>query len=82
MILYRTTTELLEAAKKLKEAAKLVQDATQHRIWWDKKVDVLRAVNGALESGAFTGDAYAELKEARYIIGYAEAKAGGYFSWE
>jgi len=82
MDLFKTTTELLEAAKQLKEAAKEVQDATQHRLWWDKKVDVLRAVNSALETGYFTGDAYAELTQAKYIISNAEATAGGYFRWE
>jgi hypothetical protein len=73
-----TTTDCIEAAKELQEEAKKVTNAKEHATWWDKKVDVLRIINNAFETGYFTGDAYNELWEAKHIIGHAEAIAGHY----
>jgi len=74
----KTTTDVLQAANNLMENAKKVTNREEHAAWWDKKVDVYLAVNSALESGAFTGEAYAELKQAQHIISKAELQAAQY----
>jgi len=73
-----TTTDILNASRYLKEKAEDIEDSIDHGAWWDVKVDVLNACNNALESGAFTGEAYDELKTAQSIIYNAEAIAGRY----
>ncbi|QIA28660.1 hypothetical protein [Phage f2b1] len=74
----KTTTDVLQAANNLMESAGQVTNRDQHAAWWDKKVDVYLAINSALESGAFTGEAHAELKQAQHIISKAELKAAQY----
>ena len=73
-----TTTDCIKAAQELQEEAKQVKTTREHAIWWDKKVDVLRVINSAFETGYFTGEARDELWEAKHIINHAEAIAGGY----
>lgn len=75
---YKTTTELVNAALDLKMEAKNVKNAEEHAAWWDRKVDVYRAINEALESGGFVGEAYDELHYAKHLLATAEAYAGEY----
>jgi hypothetical protein len=71
-----TTTDCIRAAEALKEEAKQVTTRESHVAWWDRKVDVLRAINEAFETGFFTGQAYDELWMAKHILYKAEEEAG------
>lgn len=74
----KTTTDLMQAALQLKEEAKHVSNEREHAAWWDRKVEVYLLVNEALESGAFTGEAYDELWQANNAIYSGEAYASRY----
>ncbi|AIW03623.1 hypothetical protein CPT_Moonbeam225 [Bacillus phage Moonbeam] len=76
--MYKTTTDLLNASIQLKEAAEHVTNREQHAAWWDSKTEVYIEIYNALESGAFTGEAHDELKQAQYIISEAEMFAAAY----
>jgi len=76
--MYKTTTDLLTASIQLKEAAHHVTNRDQHAAWWDSKTEVYIEIYNALESGAFTGEAHDELKQAQYIISEAEMFAAAY----
>jgi hypothetical protein len=76
--MYKTTTDLLTAAIQLKEVAEHVTNREQHAAWWDSKTEVYIEIYNALESGAFTGEAHDELKQAQYIISEAEMYAAVY----
>jgi len=76
--MYKTTTDLLNASIQLKEAAEHVTNREQHAAWWDSKTEVYIEIYNALESGAFTGEAHDELKQAQYIISQAEMFAASY----
>jgi hypothetical protein len=75
-----TTTDCLVASQDLLKKAFEVKDREQHATWWDNKVDVLRCIINALETGYFTGIARDELKEAQYTISRAEKIAGKWFT--
>lgn len=74
----KTTTQCVDAARQLLEEAGAVTNQREHAAWWDKKVDVLWAVNDALESGKFIGEAYDELWQAKHMLNRAESVAGRY----
>jgi hypothetical protein len=74
-----TTTDCLYVAEELKKEAEKVTSRFEHITWWDKKVDVLRTINGAFETGYFTGAAYDELWMAKHIISEAELIAGKWY---
>jgi hypothetical protein len=78
MKMYKTTTDLLKASIELKEQAHKVTNREEHAAWWDSKTEVYIEVYNALESGAFTGEAHDELKQAQYIISEAEMYAAVY----
>jgi hypothetical protein len=77
--MYKTTTDLMQAAHKLEDEATNVTNQAEHGNWWNRKVALLHIVNGSLESGAFTGEAYSELWEAKHSLSRGEKKAGKYF---
>jgi len=74
----QTTTDLMLACQTLEAEAELVSSKEAHGAWWDKKVALLHMVNGAFETGYFTGDAYSELSEAKSALYRGERKAGRY----
>ena len=71
-----TTTDCVDFAKDLLELAKGLTTREQHARIWDLKVELLHIVNNAFESGAFTGEAYEELWEAKHLIKRIEDVAG------
>jgi hypothetical protein len=73
-----TTTDLMLASQEHEREAEQVNNERQHAAWHDKKVDLLEIINGAFESGYFTGDAYAELWESKNALFRGERKACKY----
>lgn len=71
-----TTTDAVRAAENLMEEAKQVTTRASHAAWWDKKVEVLRIINNAFDTGAFQGEAYDELWMAKNMLYKAEEEAG------
>ena len=76
MIKIETTTDALRIAEILYKEAFQVTDRNSHVQWWDKKVEVLQVINEAFETGYYTGEATAELRQAKYLIYRAETIAG------
>ncbi|QZA68943.1 hypothetical protein 010DV004_272 [Bacillus phage 010DV004] len=77
-MMLETTTQCFEAAVQLLKEAESVTNEREHAAWWDKKVDVFLVIQNALESGAFKGEAYDELWDAKYVLNEAENVAGRY----
>ena len=74
--MFKTTTDILEASKDVLAQAEKVTTREEHVSVWDRKVDVLRALNSAIETGYFTGEAYSELRQAQTNLYKAEDVAG------
>jgi hypothetical protein len=72
----KTTTDCMKRALQLKDEAYKVTTRESHAIWWDEKVELLKIINNAFESGAFTGEAYEELREAKIYLLHGENIAG------
>lgn len=72
----QTTTDCVSRAKDILAQAKQVTTKEDHIEVWDNKVELLRQVNESLASGAFSGEALDELRNAKDILYQAETKAG------
>ncbi|MFL6470188.1 MAG: hypothetical protein ACJ71H_04980 [Nitrososphaeraceae archaeon] len=72
----KTTTDCMKKALRLKDEAYTVTTRESHARWWDNKVELLKVINNAFESGAFTGEAYNELREAKNYLLQGENIAG------
>ena len=70
--------DTMEAAESLQNEARMVLNRDQHATWWDKKVELLNIINGALETGYWIGDNYNKLWAAKNILFRAESLAGNY----
>ncbi|PTU25908.1 hypothetical protein DA469_21315 [Bacillus subtilis] len=76
----KTTTDCVNKANKLLEEAKSINNRDMHAKWWDKKVELFKTIQNALESGAFNLDARYELHGAKYILKEGERIAGQYLN--
>ena len=76
MLEIQTTTDCVKKAEEIVEEAKTVSTKEEHAKVWDKKVEVLRIVNGCLNTGGFEGKAYEELWKAKHLLYRAEEIAG------
>jgi hypothetical protein len=71
-----TTEDCMLEARELLEKAHKVSTREEHIRVWDRKTEVLKVVNNAFESGAFDGEAYGELWEAKHTLNLIERVAG------
>ena len=75
----KTIDDTVTAAIALHEEAKTVSNEREHATWWDKKVELLRIINSALETGYWAGSPnYDKLWSAKNTLFRAEDIAGNY----
>ncbi|AUO79547.1 hypothetical protein BSP10_144 [Bacillus phage BSP10] len=74
----KTTSQCVATAKDLLVSARSIKSQWEYAAWWDQRVELFWIIQGALESGRFTGEAYDELWQAKHTLNEAESIAGRY----
>ena len=74
----KTTSQCVATAKDLLVSARSIKSQWEYAAWWDQRVELFWIIQGALESGRFTGEAYDELWQAKHTLNEAESVAGRY----